>query len=72
MITVRDFIRELLKFNMDATVSINGLYDESENINFSWTGSDHDGGLEESKLVASHVFLETDNRNDTPEHKTNG
>ena len=60
MITVRDLIRELLEFNLDATVTVNGLYDESENVNLTWIermGSD-------SKKDCVHVFIETDNLQD--------
>lgn len=60
---VRELITELLQYNLDATVSINGLYEESENIHMSWIASDSND-TNESKKHCEHLFLETDYKNE--------
>ena len=60
MMTVRELIMELLDFNLDATVSIHTIYNDSESINFSWISGDGGYSVDESKAITSHVFLESD------------
>ncbi len=68
---VRDLIKMLLEFNLDATVSVNGLFDESESVNFSWVSDDDGSGVDDRKSCR-HLFLETDNRNDESENIDGG
>ena len=63
---VRDLIIELLNYNLDATVSILGLYDESEDIFFSWCGGDSCSVID-SKKECCHLFLETNCRTEETE-----
>ena len=68
MITIKDLIIKLLEYNPNATVSINGLYEESEQIYFSWIGNDSTT-TEESKKECTHLFLETEYKNQEIEEK---
>lgn len=60
---VKELIRELLQYNLDASVSMNALYEESDIINFSWVNDNEYGSIDESKKECSHLFLETEYRN---------
>ena len=48
---IKDFIKELEKFNPNATISLSDDYSEWDNINISWIDN------EKGKSGTKHVFL---------------